>query len=76
MSDTPDTQAKPKAAKPKRQRRDFDYEQATEQGYIGTVASEPPNEAYQVDADHAATARAEREARRDQRDEREAASRE
>jgi hypothetical protein len=76
MPDTPDTQAKPKATKPRRRRGDFDYEQAMQQGYIGSVASEPPNEAYQVDADHAATARAEYEARKAQRDEHEAASRE
>lgn len=44
------------------------YEEAVEQGYAGTVAEDPPNEAYAVDADHAATAEAERLALRAQRD--------
>lgn len=51
-------------------------EQATEQGYIGTVADDLPNEAYTVSADHAATAAAERAAVKAQRDRWEADSRE
>jgi hypothetical protein len=42
---------------------------AQEQGYVGQVAADPPNEAYTVDADHAATAKAEREALVGQRQE-------
>lgn len=58
----------PKQSKAKgKQRGDFDYEQAAEQGYIGAVAEDPPNEAYQVDADHAGTAQAERKALRERR---------
>jgi hypothetical protein len=49
--------------------------EAQEKGYIGGVAPEPPDEAYRVDADHQATAEAERQALRSQRDTQRDASR-
>jgi hypothetical protein len=51
-------------------------EEAHEQGYIGEVAENPPNEAYTVQGQGADTAEAEREAIRDRRREREDATRE
>lgn len=47
-----------------------------EQGYIGAVAEQPPNEAYSVSADHEDTAERERDALRERRHQREDAVRE
>jgi hypothetical protein len=49
-------------------------EQAQEQGYIGSVAADPPNESYTVAGQGDATVKAEREALRKQRTEQQDAS--
>jgi hypothetical protein len=66
----PDEQQTQQQSKPRKQSKDTKaegYDQALEQGYVGQVAEDPPNEAYQVTADHEATAEAQRKALRERR---------
>lgn len=52
------------------------YADALEQGYLGTVASEPPDEAYTVSGQGPETVEAERQALRERRNSDRDASRE